>query len=103
MSDHPLATVELTVHKGDTAGSIRLVQAGSGSVLLRFEALILAATQLLRTAMAQATEQPDGIDDAFVARTLAEYITGDLTELAETMVMTSLQALTPETPTPAEE
>jgi hypothetical protein len=90
-----LATVTVSVAKGDTPGSLRIRQEGTGNVLLRFEALIAAAGQLLQTAMQATAAKPEAVTDDLVTETLAAYIAGRLDENAETMVSVALDALTP--------
>jgi hypothetical protein len=90
-----LATVTVSVAKGETSGSLRIRQEGTGNVLLRFEALIAAAGQLLQTAMQATAAKPEAVTDDLVTETLAAYIAGQLDESAETMVSVALDALTP--------
>lgn len=90
-----LATVTVAVAKGEAPGSLRVQQEGTGNVLLRFEALIAAAGQLLQTAMTAAAAKPESVTPALVTETLAAYIAGRLDESAETMVSVALDALTP--------
>ncbi|MBC7545194.1 MAG: hypothetical protein H7338_20905 [Candidatus Sericytochromatia bacterium] len=94
----PLATVNVSIGQGDEPGSLRIRQEGTGNVLLRFEALIAAAGQLLETAMLATAARPEKITGPFVTETLAAYIGGELDENAETMVTVSLDALTPRPP-----
>lgn len=95
MSDQAIATIDIQLFKGAEEGSLRLQQSGSGNVLLRFEALLQAAGQLLKTAMLSAADRPDKVDEAFVTETLSAYVGGRLDPLAEQMVMQALSALTP--------
>jgi hypothetical protein len=89
-----LATITVTVAKGDGPGSLRIRQEGSGNVLLRFEALIAAAGQLLENAMMATAAKPEAVTPEIVTETLAAYIAGGLDENAETMVTVALDALT---------
>ncbi len=91
----PLATVTVTVGKGDAPGSLRIRQEGTGNVLLRFEALVAAAGQLLQTAMQATAVKAEAVTDDLVTETLAAYIGGKLDENAETMVSVALDALSP--------
>ena len=95
MSDQAIASVELQVFKGEEKGAIRLQQSGSGNVLLRFEALLLAARQILKTALQSAAAHAEPVDDEFVTQVLADYAAGRLQPAAEQMVMMALDALTP--------
>lgn len=92
---NPLATVTLSLSKGGEEGSLSLRQAGTGDVLLRFEALLMAAGQLLATAMREAVDHPEKVTDDLVNETLSAYVAGKLEPLAEQMVMQALSALTP--------
>lgn len=92
---NPIATVTLTLSKGSEEGSLSLRQTGTGDVLLRFEALLMAAGQLLATAMREAVDHPEKVTDDLVNETLSAYVAGKLEPLAEQMVMQALSALTP--------
>lgn len=89
-----LATVTVTIAKGDEPGSLRIRQEGSGNVLLRFEALLAAAGQLLENAMKATAAKPEAVTGELVTETLAAYIAGGLDENAESMVTVALDALT---------
>lgn len=95
MSDPHMATVTLQLSKGREEGSLKLQQSGTGNVLLRFEALLMAAGQLLATAMREAVPNPEKVSDEMVTETLSAYVAGTLEPLAEQMVMQALSALTP--------
>jgi hypothetical protein len=98
-----LATVTVAVARGVEPGSLRIRQEGTGNVLLRFEALIAAAGQLLETAMTATAAKPEAVTPDLVTETLAAYIAGKLDESAETMVSVALDALSPGRPAPAAE
>ena len=95
MTEKAFATIELAVFKGEEQGSLKLQQSGTGNVLLRFEALLQAAGQLLATAMTSAVDRPEKVNPDLVTETLAAYVAGNLDPLAEQMVIQSLSALTP--------
>ena len=98
-----LASIAVSVAKGDEPGSLRIRQEGTGNVLLRFEALIAAAGQLLETAMQATAARPEGVTPDLVTETLAAYIAGQLDENAETMVTVALDALSPRLSPPTED